>query len=619
MTLQHRLRGKQPDQKEVPRLGGRKPSSKVEIVALAGALAWGGLLRLGWPGLNPFAFDEARLSLMALALARKGVLPSAGLPSSAGIPNLPAQVWLFAFPYALSSNPMLASSFVGLLSFLSIVAVWWIARSRWGPEPGLIAAWLMAGSPYLVFYSRSVWPQNWLPILSAAWLLTAAFAEKKPFLFLNGFIAGLAFQVHYAGIALFVPSAYLALVSLRQQRRIWLLGFSVAIIPVLIYGWKAAGAMKGVSLKLKISPESLIQSLKLVTGWGWEVLLLGPGTDGGWKALLLATILALWIGWALISFSKEKSNAPFLIAGLASPLIWLFHFTTPYIHYHLVSLPSLFLAAGYGAKTLPRRIRLVGVLLALGIALGQGVIFIEELKTWATKPMPGGLSAPLALQQAAVSFVKDGRPVIVVAPGDRPEQDGDAAVMEVLLWGYPHRIVNGLHSLIIPAEPSWLLFVGPWLPAWQEAIAHLPNGSYEMYLFPRREGEMPWGILKIEGARPIGFKPTKPVRLACGVKLNGWNLEMGRERIRVETLWEVEEPERRQIHQFNHLYLRGEFFQAQDGPTSSKAWAKGDFLVTWADFPPVEGEFRIAVGMYYYPSMERVRGSEEGIWLERER
>lgn len=582
---------------------------------MAGALVWGGILRLGWPGLNPFAFDEARLSLMALELARKGIFPSTGLPSSAGIPNLPAQVWLFALPYALCSNPVFASSFVGLLSLLSILAAWLVARSRWGQEPGLVTAWLMAGSPYLVFYSRSVWPQNWLPIFSAAWLVTAAFSRKKPAIFLNGFIAGFAFQVHYAGIALLIPSAYFALKSSRQQRWLWLSGFLVAIIPALIYGWKAVGAMKGVSLKLQVSPESLVQSLKIVTGWGWETLIFGPGANGNWKALPLTIILALWIGWALISFSREKSNAPFLIAGLASTILWLFHVSTPYIHYHLVSLPPLFLAAGYGVNMLPRRIRLAGVLLALGIALGQGVTFTEGLKTWAAKPVPGGLSAPLALQQAAVSFVKDGTPVIVVAPGDRPEQDGDAAVVEVLFWGYPHRIVNGLHSLIIPAEPSWLLFVGPWMPAWQEAIAHLPHRSYELYLFPRREGEMPWGMLKLKGARPIGFRPAKPARLGCGVKLEGWNMKKSPERIKVETLWKVEEPEGKHVHQFNHLYLGGKFLQAQDGPTSSKAWAKGDFLITWADFPPVEGDFKIAVGMYYYPSMERVRGSEEGIWL----
>jgi len=32
----------------------------------------------------------------------------------------------------------------------------------------------------------------------------------------------------------------------------------------------------------------------------------------------------------------------------------------------------------------------------------------------------------------------------------------------------------------------------------------------------------------------------------------------------------------------------------------------------------VKEKFKIAVGMYYYPSLERVQGSEEGIWLKEE-
>ncbi len=38
---------------------------------------------------------------MALELVRKGVFPSTGLPSYAGIPNMPAHVWLFALPCVL--------------------------------------------------------------------------------------------------------------------------------------------------------------------------------------------------------------------------------------------------------------------------------------------------------------------------------------------------------------------------------------------------------------------------------------------------------------------------------------------------------------------------------------
>ncbi|MCS7286087.1 MAG: hypothetical protein RMK30_02465 [Anaerolineae bacterium] len=43
---------------------------------------------------------------------------------------------------------------------------------------------------------------------------------------------------------------------------------------------------------------------------------------------------------------------------------------------------------------------------------------------------------------------------------------------------------------------------------------------------------------------------------------------------------------------------------------------EGDYLITWADFPIVKEKFKIAVEMHYHLSMERVRGSEDGIWMK---
>lgn len=597
-----------------------------EFVALIGAFLWGGILRLGWPGLNPFAFDEARLSLMALELIRKGVIPSTGLPSSVGIPNLPAQVWLFAIPYAFSTNPIHASSFIGILSLLCLFVTWWIARSNWGMEVGLATAWLIAGSPYLVFYSRSVWPQNWLPILSVFWLATAVSKSNSFIALLNGFITGFAFQVHYAGIALFVPSTLLIILMPRKARMAWLGGFLMALTSAFIYGVKVVEATKGLNFRLELGLESLSQALKLVSGWRWEILLLGPEINVYLKMWPLAIMLVFGAllglaGLLRASLRELKSFHTILLAeALASPLSWILHFTHPYIHYHLISLPALLMAASYSIKLLPPKLRIITSVLVVGVSIAQGMMFIYGLKIWAINPLPGGLSTPLALQQAAVNFVKDGTPVVALAPGNRPEHDGDAAVLEVLLWGYPHRIADGLNSLIVPQEPSWLLFVGPWLPAWHEAIAHLPSESYEVYFYPRRKGEMPWVLLKLKSTQPVGFRPAEPVRLGCGVKLEGWDLEKSEGRMRVKTLWRVEKPEKKRIHQFNHFYLDRvlEPFQVQDKPVSSEAWAEGDYLITWADFPLVEEKFKIAVGMYYYPSLERVQGSEEGIWMKGE-
>jgi len=532
-----------------------------EFIMLIAAFLWGGVPRLGWPGLNPFAFDEARLSLMALGLIRKGVVPSTGLPSSAGIPNLPAQVWLFAIPYAFSTNPVYASLFIGILSLLCLLSAWWVARSNWGIEAGLATAWLAAGSPYLVFYSRSVWPQNWLPILSMFWLITAVFKGNSFVAFLNGFITWFTFQVHYAGIALFIPSVFLVIMLPRKARMAWLTGSLIALIPAFIYGAKVIEVAKGLGFKLELGLESFLQALKLVSGWDWEILLLGQEANVHWKIWPLAMMLAFGAFLGLVGLLKaslrefKSFNTLIFTGALASPLFWVLHFTHPYIHYHLVSLPTLLMAASYSIKLLSPKPRTIALVLIAGISIGQGIMFINGLKAWATNFLPGGLSTPLALQQAVVEFVKDGTPIVALTPGNHPEHDGDATALEVLLWDYPHRIVDGLNSLIIPQEPSWLLFVGPWLPAWHEAKTHLIPGSYEVYFYPRRKGEMPWALLKLKSVQPIGFRPVDPVHLGCGVRLEGWNLEKYEGRMRVKTLWKVEKPEKKRIHQFNHLYL----------------------------------------------------------------
>ena len=54
----------------------------LELLGLALVLALAGFLRLGWPGVNSFGFDEARVSLLALKMAREGEISSVGILSS---------------------------------------------------------------------------------------------------------------------------------------------------------------------------------------------------------------------------------------------------------------------------------------------------------------------------------------------------------------------------------------------------------------------------------------------------------------------------------------------------------------------------------------------------------
>src|SRR5215213_9635752 len=164
-----------------------------EWAALLLVVALAAVLHFGWLGVNSFAFDEARLSLIALRMARGGEFASVGMPSSAGVPNLPGAAWLFSIPYALSPDPLVATAFVSLLSLLVVVGVWALARRAWGSWPALCAALFLAASPYAVLYARNVWAQDLLPVLALVWAGAAYLAihdRRRWALALHVFIAG---------------------------------------------------------------------------------------------------------------------------------------------------------------------------------------------------------------------------------------------------------------------------------------------------------------------------------------------------------------------------------------------------------------------------------------------
>ncbi len=598
-----------------------------EMASLAGAVALGGFLRFGWPGVSPFAYDEARLSYLALSLARHGRIPLTGMVSSVGAPNMPASVWIFAIPYALSTNPMLAVAFVGALNLIAVLALWWMARRMWGPWAGVTAAWLLAGSPYAAFYSRSVWAQDLLIPLSVLWAASTLMTlEKKDrrWAVVAGFLAGLTVQVHYAGFVLPLLALFLLLLH-RRFREILPLTCGIVIsaataVPFL------AGLLQG-DIRLTagnggigVGIASLRHIVALASGYDWGWLLLGNGwaLSRGSVALAAGIVLALAsaVGIALLlGYRREGRGIPtslVLLWALAGPLIWTVHFTKPNLHYQLVALPAWFLAAGFVVSALPKRwLRAAALFVVVAATLAQGAIFAAGIATAGRKATPGGIGAPLKYHLKAVSAARDGNPVIAIVPGEDPQTDGDAAILDVLLWGYPHRLVDGRHALLMPSRPSNLLFVAPWLPAWSEFSRSVAGWDGVRYL-PRREGEYPYLLVRLSGnEEPVGFRKTGPVTLSNGASLEGWKVRWSvGGGFRFVTLWSIAcTAQGEDYHQFNHLYVGNARKPTigRDGPVSSRSWEAGDRLITWADFPPPPGgKLTIGVGMYSYPSLKRV-------------
>ena len=588
-------------------------------------LLWAGVLRLGYPGVVPFAFDEARLSLIALDVARHGHWWVPGMVSSVGIPNFPGAAWLFAFPYALSTDPLVASMFMAGVSVLTLVGLWALARSWWGPEGALVTLWLAAGAPYFVFYSRSIWAQNWLPVLGIGWAFTTWWADKRGWAaVLAGFLAGFAWQVHYAGITLALASTTFLLIQRSERIRAWGAGFVLALFPawpLLPRIWPHVQANLTQVTQTGEDPVTVWRHLlMLVDGYNWDWLFIGPtfevSTGRMAQLAALGVLLLLALGSAGVwTWSTARGRRLLLIWLLSAPVLWSLPWMPKRLHYVLASAPAAFLLAGASVRTVhSHRWRRAWVAIAIVIGLAHGHLFRQGVKIAGTRFTPGGISTPLSYQRAAVRQVQDGLPAVIMAVGDNPATDGDAAVAEALFWGYPHRIADGRHTLLLPRTRSWLFFVSLWLPARQVLEETLPPAAIDVHIVPKRQGEYPFLVARVDPRAPQGFHRERPVPLANGVVFEGWKVMPQKRGFRWVTLWRVENPHPvGEVHQFNHVYVPGRDtpVMVQDVPLPWRAWRAGDRLITWVDFekeiPP--GGW-LGVGMYLYPSLKRVERTD---------
>ena len=623
-------------------------------------------LRLGWLGVNSFAFDEARLSLISLEMAQNGVFARVGMPSSAGVPNLPAAAWVFSLPYFFSTDPLVATQFVGLLSMATVAATWWLARRVWGRWAGLIALLYIAASPYGVLYSRSIWAQNLLPVLALGWGWTAflgATRHKRWAIGLHVFLAGFAFQVHFAGAGLVIGTAYF---FLRFRWRRWwlpvLLGGGLALLTLLPFAAEIACCRPDILDQYRTAlghePQydllGFLYTAYLGLGMNWHYLLLGdlhpframPLAIGAGLLLLagFAAVIKILVG-AYRRLSQETPAATHsrsailaeivLIWLVSTPLFFLRHTSPVFIHYQLAALPALALLAGAGVKLLMpqltesvgesfkpsptpvrRRAILGGILVfvTLVVALGWGSQLAQGLDVAGEMGTPNGLGTPLRYTRYAAYDLPGDDPVLLFAHGDDPNLDGEAAVFEVLWWGRTHRIVQGESLLILPRHPAWLMATLKPFQAWEE-LQDL-GLAQESITFPRREGLLPYIATYYDDVtEPAGFTMIEsPIMLADGAQLEGWKARMVGPRMRISTLWRVVgRPPAAIYQQFHHLRTEDTLNRDQpatiaDVPVSAHDWQVGDRLVVMGDFfvDDAGQQFWVDVGHYTLPDLQRV-------------
>ncbi len=594
------------------------------------------ILRFGWLGVTSFGFDEVRVSHMALQMAH-GDFAELGMQSSSGVPNFPAAIWIYALPYAITTNPRLAIGLTALVNTLAVFGVYWVGRKLFNEWAGLATAALFATSPFLVYYSRSVWSQNWLAPLAVLWAVAGikAISTQRPhslWLGLHVFLAGFVGQVHIAGFALGLATlVYLLYFRMwRAWKAILIGGLLAAMLMVpTVYTIVRFGDGARVEIgRILATPSTtdfsaLTDTLTLATGnaatrfwlndhWQWNNPLDLLTQLSVWLLTILLIAGSIYTFYKIITEQKRRGLRIFLLAwAICAPLLFLRSKTGTTIHYHLTSLPALLLLIGASFFENKRRWNVgLGILVGV-VGITQAVATVSAINLVRDEQVSEGMGTPLLFPQSAAERAQGAaRPIVVETFGSNFAYDGDAATFDVLLWDSPRRIVDARSSLLLPDEPFTFLFMLENLPAYE--VAQSLGWLNDPQVLPRRANDVPFVMSGMDSADFSSFTTIDPpISLNNGAILQGWRTEtLTDDRLRLMTYWQLDSPlSAGHFQQFNHLYLvnGAEPAAVSDVYTSSSAWQVGDRLVTWADFAPVEGEIAFFdVGMYTWPDLQRV-------------
>jgi hypothetical protein len=165
-------------------------------------IALGIIMRLIWSADMEWKDDEKDMYRMAQEAVNSGTIPAAGMKSGGGIINPGLSVAPFAFFALFTHDPVAMNRMVQLLNVLALCCFLLFIlfsikkeeRSLW-----LSGLALAAVSPLAVLFSRKIWAQDVLPIISFLIIFANYHRRKGWGAFLWGFAGAIIGQIHMSG------------------------------------------------------------------------------------------------------------------------------------------------------------------------------------------------------------------------------------------------------------------------------------------------------------------------------------------------------------------------------------------------------------------------------------
>ncbi|MBI2329849.1 glycosyltransferase [Candidatus Daviesbacteria bacterium] len=162
-------------------------------------------------GYMTFLGDEGRDAIVVKKILVDRHIPLIGPPTSVGNIYLgPLYYYMMAIPMAIFYlNPVAAAGMDAFLGVATVAFIYYLGKTWFNRQAGLIAAYLYAISPVTITYSKSSWNPNPAPFFALVIMFSLYKLHKTGnflWLILTGLAAGAALQMHYLAVIL-IPIA----------------------------------------------------------------------------------------------------------------------------------------------------------------------------------------------------------------------------------------------------------------------------------------------------------------------------------------------------------------------------------------------------------------------------
>lgn len=478
------------------------PQRLAEWGAVLVLLLLAAYLRMGDSGIIEFKRDEANLSLLALDVANGEDFPLLGIGSSIGFPNAPANVYVLAIPYIITSSPEFATQFVGFLNLLAVLFVYLLIRRYTNPLVALFVLAVYVMSPWALIFSRKIWAQNMLPVFVLGTLIAGivGFVDGKrwgqlfclPLLVITG-------QIHYVAFVIVPAILFLLWHGRKHLTRAFFISIILAIVLTMpfIIGLARADLLSPSALRNALDSgetqfeptnddlltfEAIRSTAVLVAGTELhslagserftEYLDAVPHVYPVWGWLAWMTLFStVWLVVRSIFYADKRTPMDItLLIALAFPIFaFSFNWTAFFIHYLIPIMPIAFVILGLGLHDgycyLEKWYVVRNTLVAVGgivliVILGTQLWLWQDLLHFIdSNATPNGFGPPYHYLAEPRNALLDENPQQVIGQfeGQFVGIDGEATIWDALLYDVPIVRFEDRHTQVYPQTPTMVI------------------------------------------------------------------------------------------------------------------------------------------------------------------